>query len=307
MSLENCLLHISEEGTPISSPAFTDLTDLSPAELGRFARVWFKVAPERKQKVLEHLVDMSENNAELDFSAVFKLCLKDSDEVVRQKSITGLWEFEDRSLITLLVDMLKSDSSWQVRAAAAAALGKFAVLAQDTKIISRDGELVKDSLMTILQDEKERIEVRRRALESVAPFNTPDISEYIHWAYKSDDLNLNGSSLYAMGKTGEPQWLPLLFKELQNSSPPIRYEAASACGELDDENAAPHLVPLLHDDDLQVQLAAIGALGEIGGSLAKRALRRCAKVGDPTLEDAARAALESIQAMEDPLGFNYEL
>ena len=306
MSLERCLLHISEEGTALSSPAFTDLSNLSPTELGRFARVWFKVAPDRKQKVLGHLVEMAENNAELDFSAVFKVCLKDPDEVVRQKSITGLWEFEDRSLIFLLVDLLKSDDSGQVRASAAVALGKFAVLAQDDKIISRDGELVKDSLMNTLQDETERLEVRRRALESVAPFNTPDISEYINWAYKSDDPKLNCSSLYAMGKTGEHRWMPLLFKELQNSSPPIRYEAANACGELDNEDAAPHLVPLLHDDDLQVQLASIGALGEIGGSLAKRALRRCAKEGDPILEDAAKSALESIQATEDPLGFNYE-
>ena len=47
-------------------------------------------------------------------------------------------------------------------------------------------------------------------------------------------------------------------------------------------------------------------LGKIGGPLAKRALRRSLKVGDSVLEDAAREALEDIQSMEDPLGFNYE-
>ena len=58
------------------------------------------------------------------------------------------------------------------------------------------------------------------------------------------------------------------------------------------------------DDDFEVQLAAITSLGEIGGSLAKRALRNCLKNGDSTLEDATRKALENIQAMEDPLGYN---
>ena len=97
-----------------------------------------------------------------------------------------------------------------------------------------------------------------------------------------------------------------MSENLQSPNPPVRFEAANACGELDDEDAVPHLIPLLQDDDIQVQLAAIDALGKIGGPLAKRALRRSLKVGDPVLEDAAREALEDIQATEDPLGFNYE-
>ncbi len=307
MPLENCLQHIAEDGTALSASALTELSDLSPGELGRFARAWFRVLNERREKVIERLAEMAEENAELDFNAVFKMCLKDPDEGVRQKAIAGLWEFEDRSLITYLVEILKSDRSGQVRASAAAALGKFASLAQDGKILSKDGEMVKNALMRALQDDKEWLEVRRRALESVAPFNAPDIDEHVQWAYDSDDLDLKCSSLYAMGKTGDSKWLPLLFRELQNPSPPIRYEAATACGELDNEEATPHLVSLLHDDDLQVQLAAINSLGAIGGPLAKRALRRCLKEGDSALEDAARDALENIQAMEDPLAFSYEL
>ena len=54
-------------------------------------------------------------------------------------------------------------------------------------------------------------------------------------------------------------------------------------------------------------MATIRAMGEIGGSLSKRALRMILKGGDPVLEDAAREALENIQAMDDPLGFSYEL
>ena len=304
--MDRCLQYISEEGGQLSHQALAELSDLSPSELGRFARTWFEVPGDRRQKVIESLAEMAEENAELEFSAIFKLGLKDPDATVRKKAITGLWEFEDRSLILSLVELLKSDGSGEVRAAAAMALGKFAALAQDGKILSKDGELVKSTLMDALQREQEWLEVRRRALESVAPFNTSNLTEYIHWAYDSDDLDLKCSSIYAMGKSGEPQWLPLLFRELQSPNSPIRYEAANACGELDNEDAAPHLVPLLQDDDFQVQLAAVGSLGEIGGSVAKRALRRCVKRGEPLLEDAALNALENIKGMEDPLGFNYE-
>ena len=252
------------------------------------------------------MVEMAEDNAELDFSSAFKLGLRDPDEVVRGKAITGLWEFEDRSLILSLVEMVKSDASAQVRAAAAMALGKFASLAQDGKILPRDADLVKDTLTLVLQNETEWTEVRRRALESVAPFNTAGLTEYINWAYTSDDLKLMCSSIYSMGRTGESKWLSHLFRELQNPNPSVRYEAASACGALDDEEAAPHLIPLLQDDDIHVQLAVIDAFGEIGGGLAKKALKRCLKDGDPALEDASSDALEKIQSLEDPLTFSNE-
>ena len=304
--MESSLEQIGEESTPVSLTVLTELSDLSPAELGRFARVWFKASLERKLKVVESLVSVAEDNAELDFSAVLRVCLKDPNDTVREKAISGLWEFEDRSLITVLVELLKSDRSAQVKASAATALGKFATLAQDGKLLSRDGELVKESLMGALRQEDGWPEVRRRALESVAPFNTPDLTQYINWAYGSDDLKLKSSSIYAMGRTGQPKWLDCVFTELQNPSPPIRYEAAHACGGLDQEEAAPHLIPLLQDDDLQVQLAAIVSLGELGGSLAKKALKLCLKRGDSIVEDAAREALENIIALEDPLAFNYE-
>ena len=307
MSLESCLEHIADSDTDLSYPALTDLSDLSPAELGRFARSWVKVLAERKCKVIGALVEMAEDNPDLEFSAIFKLGLKDSDRAVRERAIAGLWEYEDRSLIVTLVGLLSSDDAGEVRAAAAIALGKFSGLAQDGKLLPKDSEAVKSSLMEALRNEDEWLEVRRRALESVAAFHAPDVTEFIHWAYNGDDLNLRCSSIYAMGKTGKVEWLDLLFRELQNPNPPIRYEAANACGEMDDEEAAPHLIPLLNDDDTQVQLAAVGALGEIGGSLAKKALTRCMRQEDQVLEDAARTALENIKAMEDPLEFASDL
>ncbi|HAJ00703.1 MAG TPA: phycocyanin alpha phycocyanobilin lyase, partial [Dehalococcoidia bacterium] len=85
------------------------------------------------------------------------------------------------------------------------------------------------------------------------------------------------------------------------------YESAHACGELGEEDAVPHLVALLEDDDTQVQLAGISALGKIGGPLAKKVLVNCAKDGDAVLEEAARTELENIEFMEDPMAFGSEI
>ena len=69
--------------------------------------------------------------------------------------------------------------------------------------MAKDGELVHRSLMETLEDDDEDITVRRRCLESVAPFNTEAIENFVEWAYSSEDEDLKSSSIYAMGRTGE--------------------------------------------------------------------------------------------------------
>lgn len=303
MSLESFLQALTDLPANVPAADFVEVSDLSPAELGNFARVWYTLPVERQRQIITTMVELSEDNAELDFCAIFKMCLKDQDEVVLEKAIEGLWEYEDRSIIPGLIQVLSSKKGPMVRAAAATALGKFPSLAQDGKILPKDIFLIRDRLMDLLRDSNEHLEVRRRSLEAVAPFNTPDVTKYVCWAYESGDLKLKSSSIYAMGRTGESRWIPLLIKELQSQQSDIRYETANACGELGDEEVIPHLLPLLQDDDYQVQLAGINALGKIGGPLAKRALLRCVKEGDASLEGEARAALENIEPLEDPMAF----
>ena len=307
MSLEQFLETLSDETGPIPVSEFIEISDLSPSELGVFARSWFGIDQERKQRIITAMVETAEESAELDFSAIFKMCLRDKDEFILEKAMEGLWEHEDRSVIPSLIQVLQSDQSPRVRAAAAVALGKFPVLVQEGKLLARDKDTLHDSLMGVLEDPGQPLEVRRRSLEAIAPLNTNDIQELVSRAYESDDLDLKSSSIYAMGRTGEISWLPVLLEELESPEPTLRYESAHACGELGEEEAVPHLIPLLQDDDYQVQLAGINALGKIGGSLAKKVLVNCIRDGDAVLEDAAKAELENIEFLEDPLGFTSDV
>ncbi len=303
MPLQYFLDILANPSGEFTNSDFAELSDLSPSELGAFAKVWFGLPASRQSQFTDSLLRLAEDSPELDFFAVFKLCLKSSCEEVLAKAIEGLWEYEDRSTIPALVQVLHSQKGPEVRAAAANALGKFASLAQDGKLLAKDCNLVRDSLMKVLQDANEHLDVRRRSLEAVAPFNSREVHKFVQWAYKSPEPKLKSSAIFAMGRTGDTAWLSVLIKELQSREPVVRYETAQACGELGDEAVVPHLLSLLRDDDYQVQLAGIGALGQIGGSLAKRALLRCIKDGDATLEEAARAALEDIEFLEDPMAF----
>ena len=304
MSFELFLETVSDPTYDLPLSEFHEVSDLSPEELGQFAKSWLLLPMERQREIVSTMVELAEQNTELDFTAIFKMCLKVSEEEVLEIAIEGLWEHEDRSVISGLVDVLGSDKNTKVRAAAASALGKFTVLAQEGKLLTKDGELIEQTLMDVLDDDDEDIDVRRRCLESVAPFNTDAIQQFVEWAYTSEDEDLKSSSIYAMGRTGETSWLPTLIKELESSDPSVRYETAHACGELGEEEAIPHLILLLQDDDNQVQLAGIAALGKIGGGMAKKVLVNCVKEGDAALEEAARFELDNIEALDDPMGFS---
>jgi len=307
MSFEFFLENVSDPTNRISAVDFYEISDLSPEELEQFAAAWYPLPIERQREIASTMVELAEGNPELDFTAIYKLCLKGDDEPLLQIVMDGLWEHDDRSVIPGLVDVLRSDKGSEVRSAAASALGRFPLLAQEGKLLAKDAELIHDNLMQVLEDEEEPLDVRRRCMEALAPFNTMEINQHITFAYESLDPDYRASSIFAMGRTGEVGWLPILLQELQNEEPTIRYETAHACGELGEEEAVPHLILLLKDDDSEVQLAGVGALGRIGGPLAKKVLTDLVKDGDANLEEAARIELEDLEFDEDPQGFLGEL
>ena len=91
---------------------------------------------------------------------------------------------------------------------------------------------------------------------------------------------------------------------MTNDDPLNRCAAVNACREMGDEAAVPHLAPLMDDDDPEVQLSAVRALGGIGGTRAKQLLRQCAKAAsDETVREAIELALVEAEAGELPLRF----
>ena len=305
MTLERYLKDLGDEGKPLRHSGLLQLSGLSSEELVEFKAAWLPLPLGRKYDILVKLAELSEENLELDFSAVFRSCLGDDDDGIREKATHGLWECDDRVIIRPLIALLKGDPSAKVRATAAIALAKFADMAQEGKLFDRDAEKVREALLSVIDDEGADLEVRRRAMEAVASFNSPEIEEIIRQAYHKGDSELKQSAIYAMGRSSDSQWLPIVINEMHHQDSAIRYEAANACGQLGDESTVPNLIRLIKDDDAEVQLSAVQALGALGGPLARRALLQCLKTGDGPLEEAAQAALSSTGFDEDPLGFRF--
>ncbi|MBI4303518.1 MAG: HEAT repeat domain-containing protein [Chloroflexi bacterium] len=301
LPIEKTIVELSSCDTLLSS-RLAKLSHLSAAEMMVFMGAWGDIATKRRREIIDRLVEMAEDNVELNFDCIFKYCLKDQDDEVRSQAIEGLWENEEASLVSPLITLLEQDASEQVQAAAAKALGKYTMLAEHRKLRSCHVSRLGESLLAVINDTNRPLEVRRRALEAVAPLGLPAVKAAIMAAYQSGDAMLRISSIYAMGRNCAADWLPILLKELDSDDAEVRFEAAGACGELEEEGAVPCLIKLVNDQDADVQMAAIQALGKIGGTKARECLEHCLSgsgqairhiAGEALRELAAKAALSS--------------
>jgi len=298
-NIKQAITDLTLNDKPILNTILADLSNLNQGDLSYFIQAWPKISVERRRTIINRLVELAEENFELNFDSILKSCLKDPDSQVRVKAIEGLWENEETILINIFIRMLNEDSSEEVQAAAAKALGKYAMLAELKKLGPYSSNHVSQALLAILKDKNKPVEVWRRALEAAAPLSLPEVKKAISDAYQSTDPNVVNSAIYAMGKNCDTVWLPTLIKELGSVSPNTRYEAAGACGELCDEEAVPYLIKLTRDNDADVQQAAIASLGKIGGTKAKQHLLKCLNSPDEVISEAAESALKQIETEED--------
>jgi len=303
-SLKDIIAELVNKDKPLRNSTLVQLSDLDAEQIALFEQAWQKIGLQRRRKIINRLIEMSEDNPELNFDRIFLLCLKDSDAGVRSKAIEGLWENEDPSLIDSLVRLLNEDSSQAVQASAALSLGKFAILAELGKLRPRRVKQVVDSLAAVLNDKNRTTDVRRRALEAAGPLSLPHLEDIIREAYGSENPKLKASAIHAMGKSCNPQWLSELLNELRSEDSELRYEAAGACGQIGEQEAVLHLTRLVSDPDVDVQLAAIQALSNIGGNEAKKCLKQCAVSSSSIVKEAAIQCLQQLEAEEEPLFFH---
>jgi HEAT repeat protein len=303
-SVDNAMRELAEGEEIPDNSTLAGLSGLGPGDMSSFREVWDEFITERRIQIISRLSELAEDNLELNFDAIFRYCLTDPDEDIRSLAIEGLWESEDNSLIEPFITLLEEDESDKVQSAAAIALGKYAILAELGKLRNENKEKVQESLLGAIDDRNKSTEVIRRVLESAAPLSIPDVRDAINDAYYSNDPGLMISAIYSMGKSCDSSWLPVLIQETKNDDPEIRYEAAGACGELEDERAVPSLIKLANeDDDIDVRMAAIQALGKIGSLSARECLKLCLESYNDAVKEAAEEALQNIDASDDPLSF----
>jgi HEAT repeat protein len=295
MGLEGYLEELADSRRPLRVSKLADLNQLSTDERAAFELAWPDIDSGRRLQIVNQLNDLAEDNPELNFDAVYLASLHDADPRVRKAVLDGLWEYEGRDLIPVLIKLMRDDDDVDVRASAALSLGRYVVLSEFGNLRPADMSLLDDALSDAINDDAESEEVRARALESVGARSEPWVRDLIVDAFSTDSHRMQVSAVHAMGRSCDEEWLPEVIQLLQSDDPEIRYEAATAAGMIGDESAVPHLAFLVHDEDTEVQEVVIEALAEIGGPEARGVLKQALTSGDPLVQDAAREALAGME------------
>jgi HEAT repeat protein len=294
---EETLRTLSDSDQPLTAAAIYNLSDLDEDSLRQLKSAWGAIPVERRRTLMRRLVEASETNFDLDFGAVTHLALTDLDDEIRETAIEATWIDESPDMLRRLLVLASSDISQGVRAAAVSALGRFILEGELGKFDPALARQAENVAIKLYQNHDESVDVRRRALEAIANCGRSGVEDMIEQAYRDDNARMRASAVFAMGRSCDVKWAPVVLRELESDSPEMRYEAARTAGELEIREAVPHLARMLEDEDREVMEMAVWALGEIGGDDARRLLEdlieHADSVGDDVLADAIEEALEA--------------
>jgi HEAT repeat protein len=287
----------------LSRAAIYSLSDLDKAGREAFRAAWPLLSEARRRDIVSTLVNFAEDNIDVDFNFSLRVCLEDADEEVRVQAINGLWEDESDSLIGPLMRRLAEDSSERVRAEAADSLGRFILFGELGDLDTNQAFATQEALLRAYNNPHETLEVRSRALESLGYSEDEAIHDLIEAAYTGPDERLVASAVLSMGRSADPRWRRIVMRELDNSNPEIRFQAARACGGLEASDAVRTLGEMAQQDpDDQVRAMAIRALGQIGGNEARRILDSLVEVEEnAVILEALAGAMDELDFADDIL------
>jgi HEAT repeat protein len=288
-----------DESKPFSPRYLNRLSDLEPADASTLAENWPKISARRRSALLEDLEEIHLADDLLSFEEVGRLALKDSEPAVRRKAVQILREYELVDLISTFVHMAEQDPDEEVRAATASALATYIYLGEVEDISPRRLLQVEECLLRLTSGQDTTL-VRRRALEALGFSSRKELPGLIDQAYNSANVDLLVSALFAMGRSANSRWNQKVLKMLSHQHPHVRAEAASAAGELEIQSAIPTLLELLEDADLDVRMASIWALSQIGGEGVRARLEQMLETTEDD-EEASQIdnALENLDFTEE--------
>jgi HEAT repeat protein len=152
-----------------------------------------------------------------------------------------------------------------------------------------------DGLLERCKDPEET--VRAAALEHIALLDDDRVLPMLVGALERDTPRARAAAARALAHVESPQAVAALRWAVADDDPWVRYFSASSLGRQADAGAVPLLEALARGDRLQhVRIAAVEAIGAIGGETNAAVLGGLTESNDPVVANAAVRALGGVNA-----------
>ncbi|MGH2581390.1 MAG: HEAT repeat domain-containing protein, partial [Anaerolineales bacterium] len=166
ISFDELIVALRDEANPFPARYLYRLSGLEGEELGLIRRVWPQLSFQRRLGVLEDLELLAESNTVMQFDAVNRMALNDEEPELRIVAIRALWPSEQPDLAQTFLDILKQDEDAEVRAQAAAALGRYVYLGEISRIPASNLKDIETELLRVMDSDSASV-IRQNALESL--------------------------------------------------------------------------------------------------------------------------------------------
>jgi len=300
-SNQNLIELLLDNNQPFPPRYLHIFSDMTRDDLEIIKSIWARIAVEKKINLLQDLEELLEADTLLSFDDLARFALSDEDPHIRCHAINLLWECEDSKLALQFGDMLKTDDSEIVRAAAAAALGKFVLMGELEEIPRKTADLTLDLLLKMHKSEHSE-EVQREIMKSLSYSGKEEIAAMIQAAYSSNKKAWKVAALEAMGRSADERWENEVFKMITNPDAEYQFEAIRAAGELEIKNARPILLDMLAENSASEEMRCqiIWSLSKIGGEDVRETLQELLENSEDDEEtEMLEMALDNLDFMGD--------
>ncbi len=275
------------------------LADLRETELVELQDFWLLISRSRRTQVATSCLHLLRRSRTLQFKAFFLHLLTDPVAAVRALAVEGLGLDVYPDTLPHLEPMASQDVSAAVRLAAVQALGQFLQVGETHFWAEGWVMRIRESLARLIADTDQSLALQCGALESLGYSPGPIYTLLLSEAYRSDLQELRVSALVAMGRSREVHWEDRLLEALGDQSGAVRTAAVQAGGMLGLESFRDISLSIIElETDSQLRLAAIAALGRLGGPTAYEGLLLAAESDDQEQQAAVLRALEE-QPIDD--------
>lgn len=288
-SFQEALRALDRDGA--AAATVQPLSDLSRADARALRQAWSRLARETRYRCVSLMASLSSEELRYNFERALVVALSDEDPDIRTLAADALWESESSTLLDELLRLLAREDTQQARVAVINALGRYARLASEDQLSSAQRESLERALLDVA-DNDPRVDVRSSAMAAVAYLRPASLGPAVERAFDEGDDAERLAAVQAMGRYGGREWASRIIDALRGGDSELRIEAARAAPYVEDTRVVAFLFDAAEDeDDPELQVAAISALGEVGGEQVRRFLE---EMRDTTTGEIAQAAEEAL-------------